>query len=880
MPDFNSASGVIVLFMSDVEGSTVLWEQDPAAMASAMATHDAIFHRLIPEFDGTILKDRGEGDSHFAIFAKPNDAIEAAIAIQRALGSAQWATKTPISTRVALHAGDPTLRDSDFYGPAVNRCARIRAIGHGGQILISHALEQLARDGLSAMITLEDLGEHKLRDLSRPERTFQVRHPSLRHRFPPLRSLDLRPNNLPVQLTSFVGRDSELSAVRGLLCHRMLTLVGAGGSGKTRLALAAAADAIDQFRDGTWFVDLSPLPAGSEIESRIADILCSPSASESPRERLQSETAAKQILIVLDNCEHVLEQAADFCRGFLANSPHSHILATSRQVLNVSGEQSYPVPGMALATAAERSLVAKLLASDSGRLFAERAREVDPEFQIARSNAEPISEICRKLDGLPLAIELAASRVRVLTPSQILDRLQDRFRLLAGRQQGPERHKTLLATVEWSYSLLPEPERILFQRLSIFRGGFSIDMAEEICGDEGVGGPLIDHLQGLVERSMVLMEHRGPNQSRFRMLETLREFSQERLAASGEEPALIGRLWDWFDRHTSGFAGPIQHQPDAASFDRIEQEFDNLSLAMNSALSQGQDHSAQLELLYRLSLFWIQRGYTSVARSWLEKALETSGADAHLRVRCMNLLSILAMRESDLDRAGAGFRACVPIWDELKDKTGLAATLSNLGMVERGKGNTSEAAEVLSRSVELFREQGLRRRLGNALINLGWVLTDSSDPESARGPLEEGIEIAREHDDHSGRCHGHANLARLELLEGNLESALEHLKQSLLAGGKARDVAGICSALLTGAESLAELGHPREAVECFGCALRAARDLGGALSPPDRRRIDVLEAKLRLSLDSDAFEDCRSLGLAHNAENAATWMTNLLGTLT
>lgn len=880
MPNFTSNSGVVVLFMSDVEGSTKLWEQDSEAMASAMAAHDAIFDRLLPEFNGTILKERGEGDSQFAVFSRPNDAIEAAIAVQRAIGGMEWPTKTPIATRIALHAGDPGLRDADFYGPSVNRCARLRAIGHGGQILISHALEQLARDGLSPSVTLEDLGEHKLRDLSRLERTFQVKHAALGQRFPPLRSVDIRPNNLPVQLTSFVGRDAELHAVRDLMGHRLLTLVGAGGSGKTRLALAAAAETIDEFRDGTWFVDLAPLPARADVETRIADVLCTPSAADSPAERLLFETRGKQLLLVLDNCEHVLEQAAEFCRAFLANSRQSHILATSRQVLNVPGEQSYLVPGMALAGAAERGLASRLLASDSGRLFAERAHEVDPEFQIVRSNAEAISDICRKLDGLPLAIELAASRVRVMTPSQIQERLQDRFRLLAGRQQGPDRHRTLLATVEWSYSLLPESERVLFLRLAVFRGGFSLDMAEDICGGTGVDGPVIDHLQGLVERSMVLMEHRAPNLNRFRMLETLREFAHERLRSSGEEEALIGRLWDWFDRLTAGFAGPTEHQPDAASFDRIEQEFDNLTFAMHATLSRGTDHTPQLELLYRLSLFWIQRGYTSVARTWLETALDSSGAEAQLRVRSMNLLSILAMRESDLDRAGAGFRECVPIWKELGDKTGLAATLSNLGMVERGKGHTSEAAKVLSKSVALFREQGLRRRLGNALINLGWVLSDSDDPESARAPLEEGIEIAQEHEDHSGECHGHANLAKLELLEGHLSNTLDHLQRSFEAGLRARDVAGICSALLTSAETLTTLGRVPEAAEALGSAQRAARDLGGSQSPPERRRLENLEANLRMAFGSDAYEDARSLGLAHSPEQAAHWMANLINTLT
>jgi class 3 adenylate cyclase len=436
--------GTVTFLFTDVAGSTRLWEAHPEAMRAALVEHDALIEFLTEQHGGRVVRPRGEGDSRFCVFARATDAVAAAVTIQQALHAEDWPHETPLRVRLALHTGEADLRDGDYYGSAPNRCARLRAIAHGGQALLSVATYDLVRDALPAGVTLKDLGEQRLADLHRPERVYQVLALGVPADFPPPRSLDALPHNLPVQLTSFVGREPELAAVRGALAaHRLVTLTGAGGCGKTRLGLQVAADALAAFADGAWFVDLAALADAALVPQAVLAALGLPEPpGRAPLGALADALRRRALLLVLDNCEHLLEACATLADTLLRACPRLHILATSRELLGVPGEATHRVPSLGVP---EPELVRDLGSRDAGpeaverlrrceavQLFVERARLVQPDFALVPEQAPALAQVCRRLDGIPLALELAAARVRVLSVEQLAARLDDRFRLLTG----------------------------------------------------------------------------------------------------------------------------------------------------------------------------------------------------------------------------------------------------------------------------------------------------------------------------------------------------------------------------------------------------------------------------------------------------------------
>jgi predicted ATPase/class 3 adenylate cyclase len=621
-------AGLSTFLFTDIEGSTRLWEDHAAAMGPALAIHDRILRDAVAGGGGTIVKTTGDG--MLAVFDDPIAAIDSALTAQRALRDGRWGETGPLRVRMALHAGAAESRDGDYFGPALNRVARILAIGHGGQVLTSAVCAILSRDRLPATVELIDLGSQRLRDLDRPEQVFQVVTDDLPRAFPPLRSLSTRRTNLPVQLTSFVGRDRELAELEALLArHRLVTLIGTGGTGKTRLMLEAAGRVVTRFADGAWLAELAALGDPSQVASEIARAL---GVSEMPGqpalETVSAFLADKDLLLLLDNAEHLVDGVADVAEHLLAGAPRLRILTTSREALAVPGEAilqlqslSCPKVGSTFGRVDAVALDAAA-ATDAVKLFAERASAVDPGFTLAAANVESVVEICRRLDGIPLAIELAAARVSAMSPNDIAKRLGDRFRLLAGgRRTAVPRQQTLHALIDWSWDLLNEADRQLLRRLSIFAGGWTAEAAARIVGDGSQAldeGEVLDGLQRLVDRSLVIVD-RGPT-TRYRMLETIRQYAREKLIAATEVDAVAARHLAAYEALAIAAEPHLRGPAMIDWLDRMDADAENLGVALEWAL-EGEPWEA-VRLATALLAYWTVRVASADSDARLETAIE------------------------------------------------------------------------------------------------------------------------------------------------------------------------------------------------------------------------------------------------------------------
>ena len=579
-------TGTVTFLFTNIEGSTARWEQRAEGMQTARAHHDAILRGAILAHRGAIVKMVGDG--FLAAFATPADGVAAALAAQRALHATDWKEAGPVGVRMALHTGAAEERDGDYFGPTLNRAARLMAVAHGGQVLLSRAALELTRDLLAPGVEVRDLGEHRLKDLSRPERIFQVVAPDLPAIFAPLRTLDAQANNLPHQPTLLVGRDQELAALAALLRRteaRLVTLTGPGGTGKTRLALQAATDFVDDCADGVWFIDLAPISDPGLVASTIGHTLGLKETGGQPLlDGLKSHLRDKQLLLVLDNFEQVVS-AAHLLTDLLATSPRLKVLVTSREVLRLAGEHEYPVPPLALPPSELPPVIERLEEYAAVALFVERARAANPDFKITGENAPAVAAICARLDGLPLALELAAARIKVLPPAALLARLDNRLKLLTdGARDRGARQQTLRGAIDWSYHLLLPDEQALFRRLGLFVGGCTLEAVEAVCDAAGNSRPdVLDLVASLVDKSLLRQEQEPAGDSRFSMLETIREYAREQLATSGET-----RLFQHHAAYYLAFAEQAareltgQHQ--APWLRRLDAEQDNLRAALTWGL--------------------------------------------------------------------------------------------------------------------------------------------------------------------------------------------------------------------------------------------------------------------------------------------------------
>ncbi len=639
--------GTVTFLLTDVAGSTRLWEAHPQAMEQALARHDRIVSEAVAAHRGKLLKHKGEGDSTFSVFTRASDAAAAAVACQRALASEAWPDGVELRVRIAVHTGEAELRDGDYFGPAVNRTARLRGIAHGGQMVLSQATADLVRDGLPDRAALHDLGIHRLPDLGRPEIVYGLTHPDLSSTFPPLRSLDAFPGNLPIQLTSFVGRERESKLVAdGLRSARLVTLTGTGGVGKTRLAIHTAADMVADYPDGAWLCELAAVadPA-SMLQVIAASLGLAPGSGALQPADIPEFIGTRRLLMVLDNCEHLLDATAGLVETVLARCPSVRVLATSREALDVPGERVIRLRSLALPEAdAGLEEVARVEAT---RLFLERAAAVGSKLEA--SDAAAIMEICRRLDGIPLAIELAAARVMALSPAEIAGLLDERFRLLTGgRRAALERHHTLRAAVDWSYSLLSDTERPVFDRLGVFPATFDAAAAQAVAGEAMETWDVIDALSSLVAKSMLVADRTASGSTRYQMLETLRHYARERLDQEGTADACRRRHAQYYADFARRARRGTRSEDDLLWWSRMRTEIDNLRAATLWALDSRVHEDSDLALRIIADLTAGSFEEWAGVFAWAEQAVERAERAAPaLRSAVLGAASMSAFYRTD-----------------------------------------------------------------------------------------------------------------------------------------------------------------------------------------------------------------------------------------
>ena len=616
--------GTVSFLLTDIASSTLMWQQSPDEMAVAVARHYQILDDAIAAHGGVRPEEQGEGDSVVAAFSRASDAVSAALQAQLALRDEPWPTPTPVLVRMAVHTGEARLRDeANYVGLAIIRTARLRNIAHGGQVLISAASRDLALDQMGDRLSLLDLNEHRLKDLARPERVYQLVHPGLPGSFEPLRSLDATPNNLPVKLSTFIGREAELASVAGLLVNnRLVTVIGSGGAGKTRLALHAAADLADRYPDGVWWLELAPLAAGSDIGPVWAATLSVRLDESTPVvDAICRRLADDRALIVVDNCEHVFDSVGDLVAAVVQRCPHASVLATSRGMLDVPGEVTWRIPPLSLPAVGAITPVERLGQFDAVRLFVDGARRARPTFALNDDNGPVVAEICHRLDGIPLAIELAAARTKSLTPARILDGLGDALRLLTGgSRMSVPRQQTLEASIGWSVALLADREQSLFAHLSVFAGSFDLEAAESVCSNQDLDAmEVLDALERLIDHSLVMVT--DDDAGRFMLLEMVRQYGARLLDGSGTAVAARRRHADYFAGLAGRQAPGIETSQQNAATTRLDADLSNLMLAL-SWFELQRDSESLAAMACELNFYWYFTGRQLDSVGWFSRALD------------------------------------------------------------------------------------------------------------------------------------------------------------------------------------------------------------------------------------------------------------------
>ncbi len=722
-------SGTVTFLFTDIEGSTQLWEKYPEAMKSALAKHDSILKEAIESNHGHIIKTTGDGVH--AVFSTAMDGIHAAIAAQKNLfsNSSHSTSNMEIKVRMGLHTGEAELRDGDYFGQTLNRAARIMSAGHGGQILVSEIVAQVATEHLSADVSFLDLGEHFLKGVAQAEKIHQIVAPDMPRDFPPLDSTPTVTNNLPQQLTTFIGRERELKeASERLSTAKLLTLIGPGGTGKTRLSIQIGVEQLANFKNGVWLVELAPISDPAYIIPAIASVFEIREVQNIPLIQLVLDyLRAKELLLVLDNCEHLVEASAQVVDQLFHECPHLKIIASSREALGVNGETIYRVPS--------------LKDDEATRLFVERAAKAEPRFRLTDENASSIAQICSRLDGIPLAIELAAARVKLLTPEQIAARLDDRFKLLTGGvRTALPRQQTLRALIDWSYQLLNETEQRALRGLSVFLGGWTFEAAESVVGaDEALDG-----LSGLVNKSLVSVEEQEGN-SRYHFLETIRQYAMEKLVESGEAIAMR-------DRHLDFILGVTKYSPnrmfgteDIELLDNIESEHDNLRAALEWATANHPEKA--LKLAYGAGGFWVVRDYNNEARTWcnaiLEKTETLSGFDAE-RGRLYGLLEWLCVTLGDHIKGREASERAIVLGTKSNDFITLARAYAVLALTSSFLGDFPHAVAAAEKAESIAREHDLVAELSFALSARAQLeFLGSRNFQSSKAALHEAAELVR-----------------------------------------------------------------------------------------------------------------------------------------
>jgi len=805
-------TGTVTLLLADVEGSTRLWQTQPAEMTAAIARLDRTVCGVISAHQGVRPVEQGEGDSFVVAFTRASDAVACALELQRA-------PLAPIRLRIGVHTGEVQLRDEGNYiGTTVNRTARLRDLAHGGQTVLSGTTEDLVVDGLPADAWLTDLGSHQLRDLPRLERVVQLCHPDLRNDFPPLRTREtVVAPNLPVQFTSFVGRETDINDVREILTdNRLVTLTGAGGVGKTRLAVQVAAQLGGGFGGGVWYVDLAPITDPDLVPVTVMRTLGLPDhPGSSTMDMLLRFVGGRRMLLVLDNCEHLLDACAELVVALLGACSAVTLMATSREPIGVAGEVSWRVPSLSLA-------------DEANKLFTDRAREVRPDFRLTDDNAPIAAEICRRLDGVPLAIELAAARVRVLSLTEIRDSLHDRFRLLTGgARTAVRRQQTLRASVDWSHALLTEPERLLFARLAVFMGGFDLHAAEAVAGSGDVERfQVLDLLTLLVDKSLVVAESTS-GRTRYRLLETVRQYALEKLGESGDADTVRARHRDYYTSMAAMLdtPAPTGHE---RRLEQAENDIDNLRTAFAWS-RENSDIGLASQLASSLQPLWLVRGRIREGLAWCDAALTDQNARPSevapaVRARALADKATLNAHMGVTDSLEQALQA-LAIAREVDDPALLARALTACSSI--AVYDPEMARPYFAEAIDLARSLGDGWRLGQILAWQAFGSVMAGDPNAICAAAEEGRDLADAIGDRFSSHGCRWCLGCAQGMTGDPAAGVAQLREVIAEADAAHDLYWGCCALFMQATMLAYHGDPSAARESADAAVEAAAELGG-----------------------------------------------------
>ncbi len=812
-------SGTVTFLFTDIEGSTKRWDQFPELMGAVVARHDALLRSAIESHGGYVFKT--VGDAFCAAFDTAPRALDAVIEVQRALPREQWGAVGPIRVRMSLHTGTAEERDGDYFGPPLNRVARLLA-GHGGQTLLSLATAELVRDTLPDGVSLRDMGEHRLKDLQRPEHVFQLVVPDLQSDFPSIKTLDNRPNNLPVQSTPLIGREAEVRAAREQLLKpevRLLTLTGPGGIGKTRLAMQIGADSLDDFSAGVFFVALAATSDPELVVAAIAQALgVRESAGRPLLVTLKEYLRDRALLLVLDNFEQVLG-AGPLVADLLGSCPSLKGLVTSRSALRLYDEREMPVQPLALPDRTRLPRIDQLTQYEAVRLFIDRAQLVKPDFAVTSENAPAVAEICHRLDGLPLAIELAAARLRMFPPRALLTRLEHRLAVLTGGARDlPARQQTLRGAITWSHDLLDAPQQQLFRRVSVFTGGCTLEAIETICNAEGdLGMDPFEGVEALVSQSLLRQVDSSDDEPRFQMLETIREFASEQLAASGEAETLRRQHAEHFLASVEQVQLELHGPQQTVWLARLEQEHDNIRAAMRW-FDEQPDPSTALRFVVAVWWLWLARGHLTEGQARLDQALaRAADLDTTSHAAALIAAGVIAWARGDFDLARARLDEGLARSRALNFERGVAAALNALGTVTFVRGDYQGARAQYEESLRLQRALGDHWGIANSLINLGIVANARGERVEAEALYRESLALKRALRDAWGTARALANLGEFARQQGDYSGAHGFYAESLALKRELGDRWGI-------AQSLAELALVCRDQQDFTRAASLARE--------------------------------------------------------
>ncbi len=874
-------TGIVTFLFTDIEGSTKLWERSPAVMREELAAHDRLLREIIERNHGVIFKT--VGDECCSAFQYPREALRAAVDVQRALHSYAWpAAIGEIRVRIGIHTGECTERGGDYLGPAVNRVARLMSIAYGEQILVSSATAALVRESSNGDgIALRDLGLTRLKDLSQPEPTFQLVAEGLRSAFPVLASLDSQPNNLPSQISTFVGRDNELKELSAIIAGcRLLTITGPGGIGKTRLALQLGAEVLERYRDGAWFVDLTPVHDAQFVAPTIASAV---NVRELPNEPIEQTVVAhfraRKALLIIDNAEHVVAGVAAFARTLLSQCADVTIVTTSRERLHLTGEQIYRVGP---------------LVENGTHLFLERARQAAPSMTLGGAEQAQVFALCEKLEGIPLAIELACARLSAMPLKQLTSRLTSGLALGSKDSTESTRHRTLRGTIDWSYKLLAADEKAALAALSIFRGSCTADAARHVVSDVG---DIDDAIDSLVDKSLVQADDAGET-TRYRLLDVVREYAHERLDGANES---VG------SRHADYYAQLVARSQAAPPTSRDYAAFDNDAPNIRAALEWyiSRKDVRTTAFIHNLAPYWRERGLLTEARGWISRALEVvverkdramllclgasfttlqdELADSlKLSHEALELFRALddrigiahalfrigeaVHRQGHLDRAEALYREALEGFRASNDRRDEMICLGNLGMLARQRGELHQACALLEDAERSASELGERRIAGEVAMAMGWVQLGLNDMAKSRKLFERAFAEKRDFNDRYGICCAHHGLATVALKEGRLDDALAEFLATLDAAGELRVKDYVARALHGIAAIEARDGATDAAARFLGLADRLFEESGRELH--DSIAYDLAVESLDAAMPRAQVSALREQGAQMHIEDA------------